>query len=112
MGTKGSKLTTDAEAVAAEIVGRLASLGDVTSKKMFGGVGLFQAGTMFGIVDSSGGFFLRAGEANRASFESAGSERHGKMPYFSVPAAVFDDPKEFVTWGATAAAVAHAAKKK
>ena len=79
--------------------------------KMFGGVGIFQNGTMCGIVDSSGRLFLRAGAGNRAMFEAAGSERHGKMPYFSVPDAVRDDAGLLRDWAKASATAAREAKK-
>ena len=99
MGKKGTKLTSDAESAAARLVESLADLGDVSSRKMFGGVGIFESGTMFGIVDSSGGVFFRAGAANSQLFEDAGSSRHGKMPYFSVPSSVLDDSAALHSWG-------------
>lgn len=111
MGDKGDRLTGDSKAVADTLVDRLALLGDVSSKTMFGGVGIFESGTMFGIVDSKGGVFLRGDAANAAQFEAAGSERHGKMPYFSVPDSVLADPAELARWGRSAVEVSRSAKK-
>ena len=50
MGQKGAKLTTDSESYLSDVMTRLESLGDVTSRKMFGGFGIFHDGAMFGIV--------------------------------------------------------------
>jgi len=50
MGTKDSKLTSGATDSAEGFVGRLQPLGDVTSKKMFGGYGIFESGKMFALV--------------------------------------------------------------
>ena len=111
MGKKGAKLTGDAEAAAQAFVARVGSIGDVSSKKMFGGVGVFESGTMFGIVDSAGHLFLRSGPSNEALFEEHGSARHGKMPYLSIPAAVLSDDATLVEWASLAAQAAHAAKK-
>ena len=60
MGKKGDRMTTASTAVAESIVERLGPLGAVTGKKMFGGYGVFEAGTMFAIVDSRGQFFDRS----------------------------------------------------
>ena len=111
MGKKGAKLTTDAESAAAELVNGLSDLGDVSSRKMFGGVGIFEGATMFGIVDSSGGIYLRGGSANAALFEQAGSVRHGKMPYFSVPPSRLSDAVALRSWGAAAVEVSRSEKK-
>ena len=111
MGKKGSKLSADAESVAANLLESLASLGDVSSKKMFGGLGIFESGTMFGIVDSKGAVFFRAGDANTALFEQAGSHRHGKMPYYSVPDSVLGGPADLLRWGKGAIEASRAAKK-
>lgn len=112
MGKKGSKLTSDAESAAAGLVTSLADLGEVSSRKMFGGLGIFESGTMFGIVDSSGRIFFRAGESNMALFEEAGSDRHGKMPYYSIPDSVLDDPASLRSWGDAAVGASRTAKKK
>ncbi|MBT8488401.1 MAG: TfoX/Sxy family protein [Gemmatimonadetes bacterium] len=111
MGEKGSKRTAAAETTARELTAELAHLGDVTSKKMFGGVGIFESGTMFGIVDSTGAIFLRGGDLNRETFEASGSERHGKMPYWSVPPQVRSDADVFAAWGAAAVNASRQAKK-
>lgn len=112
MGKKGAKLTTDAESAAARVVADLGDLGEVSSRKMFGGLGIFESGTMFGIVDSSGGVFLRAGDSNAMLFEEAGSHRHGKMPYYSVPDSVLGDPSALRGWGSAAIDASRSAKKK
>lgn len=111
MGKKGAKLTGDAQAVAARLVADLVELGEVSSRKMFGGLGIFESGTMFAIVDSSGSVFFRAGDSNAALFEDAGSSRHGKMPYYSVPDSVLGDPSSLKDWGAAAVDASRSAKK-
>lgn len=98
MGTKGDKHTNAAAAVAADFVDRVASLGEVTSKKMFGGHGIFEGGKMFAIIDSSGDLYLKASDANRGDFEAAGAEKHGRMPYWSIPADVLEDDEKLRTW--------------
>ena len=111
MGTKGDKRTTGAKTAAEEAVAALAPVGDVTSKGMFGGYGLFSDGTMFGLVDSTGALHLRVGDDTRGQFEEAGGVAHGRMPYYSVPEAVRVDRTKLLEWAGSAAAIAKAAKK-
>ena len=112
MGKKGAKLTSSATDAATALVARIEGIGDVTSKKMFGGVGIFESGVMFGIIDSGGAPFLRAGPSNEERFEEAGSTRHGRMPYYSIPDSVLADDGTLAEWAAAAAQVAHEAKGK
>ncbi len=65
---------------------------------MFGGYGIFRDGKMFGIVDSSGAWYLKADEATSRRYESAGSEKHGRMPYWSVPEEVAADEPKLQEW--------------
>lgn len=102
MGTKDSKLTPGATDSAETFVDRLRSLGDVTSKKMFGGYGIFESGKMFALVNSQGNIFLKAVDANRPRFEQASSPQHGKMPYFQIPDAVLADDDQLFEWSAEA----------
>lgn len=107
MGEKGSRLTGTAVDVAAAIVEELAPLGEVTSKKMFGGVGIFGEGRMFVIVDSQGAVYLR--DDDGAAFTDAGSSKHGRMPYWLVPSDVLADEETFRDWARRALEVATAA---
>lgn len=45
--------------------------GDVVARRMFGGIGLFHDGIMFGIIDE-GKLFFKTDSHNRAEFESKG----------------------------------------
>jgi len=111
MGKKGAKLTGDATARMERLVDPLGSLGEVTSKKMFGGYGVFCEGVMFALVDSAGVAHLRADESTVERFQRAGSTKHSRMPYWSIPAPVLNDQEKLVEWATDALAVAGAAKK-
>jgi len=111
MGKKGAKLSTDADAASALLVETLANVGEVTRRKMFGGFGIFESGTMFGIVDSGGQVFFRAGPGNQQLFDQAGSKQHGKMPYYSVPDSVLGVTSELEAWVAQAFAASRDAIK-
>ena len=111
MGDKGASGSPAAESTAQRLVGELSPLGPVESKKMFGGHGLFCESVMFGLVDPQGAPFLRAdGVAQR--FQDLGSHKHGRMPYWSIPAVVLDDQDELVRWATEALGVALAHKKE
>jgi len=85
---KGARATSAAASVAAEMVEGLRPVGDVTSKSMFGGYGIFESGVMFALINSDAQFFFRTDDSNRQKYEDAGSSQHNPMPYFEVPADV------------------------
>lgn len=111
MGEKGTKLTGQAGETSAALVDALQPLGDVTARKMFGGYGVFGDGVMFALIDSAGTPFLRVDDSNRPRFESAGSEKHSRMPYFSIPPAVFGNGDALLDWARESLGIAQAAKK-
>ncbi len=54
MGEKGARLTGTAVETAEQFLGELPAIADLSSRRMFGGVGVFAEGKMFAIVDSGG----------------------------------------------------------
>jgi len=107
MGTKGDKASTKGAVFADAMVPRLESLGAVTTKGMFGGYGIFQAGKMFALVTSNAELFLKVDDSNRARFTKAQSPQHGRMPYFRVPASVLKSNNKLIEWANTSVTVAH-----
>lgn len=112
MAEKGARQSTAGAETAERLLDELAPLGNVTSKTMFGGCGVFEDGVMFALVDSSGDAFLRADDATAPEFAEAGSEAHGRMPYWRIPKAVLDNAAALMQWATTARDAARAAKKK
>ena len=108
MGKKGAKLSDLATEAAQGIVEALSALGDVASKKMFGGFGVFESGVMFALIDSTGAPFLRMSAGTETRF----AERHGRMPYGLIPAEVLADETALLKWAREALEVARAARKK
>ena len=108
MGEKGARQSDQAAETARGLVEDLAPLGEVTSKKMFGGFGIFEGGLMFGLVDSEGSAFLRLGPSNEGRYQ----DRHGKMPYGRVPHQILTDDEQLLAWAEEALQAARAAKKK
>lgn len=110
MGKKGAKMTNASTQAAEDLQGRLGALGDVTTKKMFGGYGVFESGKMFALVDSGGTVFFKAGDTNRERFETAGSQKHARMPYFKVPDPVLNNDSDLLEWAQASIVVARKAK--
>lgn len=85
--------------MAAELlVSKLEPIGGITSKKMFGGHGIFHDGKMFGIIDSKGMAYFKVGDSNRSEYEQNGAQKHGKMPYFTIPDSILNDHEALLTW--------------
>lgn len=89
----------------------LQPLGDVTSRSMFGGYGVFEAGNMFALV-ASDTLYFKADDSNRALYEDAGSAQFKPMPYWEVPASVLDSEAEVEEWARLSIMAAHAAPRK
>ena len=94
------------------VVDQLADLGDITSRAMFGGVGLYCDGLFFGLL-AGDVLYLKADDVNRRTFEAAGgrpfqpyADRPETMKYFSVPVGVLESSDELVTWAKQAVAAA------
>jgi DNA transformation protein len=110
MGTKGAKLTSASATSAERLQVGLSRLGDISIRKMFGGYGVFEAGTMFALVDSEGGIFFKVDDTNVGQFEEAGSTKHGRMPYYRVPEVVLDDEQALQEWAQSSIEVSRSAK--
>jgi DNA transformation protein len=111
MAEKGSKKTEAATRRAAEIEDQLASLGDVTTKAMFGGYGVFESGTMFMMVDADGDVLYRSSPDTVSDFEAAGGHKHSRMPYWTAPKLDISKPKVLQEWATKALEASRAAKK-
>ena len=111
MGQKGAKLTQKATETCQLFVKELANVGEITSRKMFGGYGIFESGAMFALVNSDGALHLKANDSNIGRFEEAGSGRHGKMPYYEVPVRVLNDRTLLCEWTKVSIEIAHSDKK-
>ena len=91
-----------------------ADLGHVTTRKMFGGVGLYFDGAIFGILMRDGALYLKgagqmpdrydaAGWA-RWTYQRDGAEKPTAMPYWHVPEDVLEDPESACDWARDALA--------
>ncbi len=107
MGEKGARLTGASEAFCAEVVARLGPIGPMTSRKMFGGFGIFHDGAMFGIVSKTSLYF-KVNDETLDAYKKARSKQHKPMPYYSVPSTVLARTSSLHKWARTAIDVAHA----
>ncbi len=98
MGTKGDKETGESAITAELLKEKLGSIDGITSKKMFGGHGIFHEDKMFGLIDSKGRAFIKSDEEQAKAHAKLGSEKHSKMPYYSIPEIVFNDPDLLSVW--------------
>ncbi len=110
MGVKGAKGSSAAVEAAESMQSRLAGLDDITTRRMFGGVGVFASGKMFALGDSQAVIFFKVGSDNRADHDAAGAAQHSRMPYFQVPAGVLDDDQALTNWAQDSIALAKQAK--
>ena len=103
----------------AYVIEQLASLGRVTSRRMFGGVGLYANGLFFAILDGDRLYF-KTDDSNRADYEARGSKPFApfpdkpemKMNYHDVPADLLDDAEDLCRWAKKAVGVALSAASK
>ena len=87
------------------ILEQLANLSHVSSRRMFGGFGLYSGSQFFALVFGDILYF-KVGDATRADYESRGMRRFQpykdkpllSMSYYEVPADVLEDADELVVW--------------
>lgn len=97
----------------------LVPLGAVSARRMFGGVGLFLHGMMFGLI-AGDELFFKVGDANRPMYEAAGEApfsyetKHGSHTigsYWRCPPDLLDDAETFQAWARQAVEAALAASR-
>ena len=89
-------------------------LGPITTRRMFGGLGIYLDGAIFAVMMSDGRIMLKGQGDMQARFDAMGMERwtyqrDGKppaaMPYWALPDSALDDAGEAVDLAR--AAIAH-----
>lgn len=98
MGEKGSKMRVESIEANKLLLEKLASIEGVSSKKMFGGFGLFHDNKMFGLIDSKGVSFLKADEQSKSKFLALGGTQHSRMPYYAIPTEIKNNFEELIAW--------------
>ncbi len=97
---------------------QLSGLGGVTSRRMFGGAGLYCDEFFFALIDNDT-LYLRVNDANRADFTTRGMSQFRPYPdspqlsmsYYETPADVLEDAAALVAWARRSVAAAMAAVK-
>ncbi len=75
----------------------LSDLGDLTSRKMFGGMCLYRDAVVFALLSSDGTLYFKAKGDVAQELIASGADRFHNMPYWSVPMSALDDPQEACT---------------
>jgi DNA transformation protein len=87
----------------AEILDRLAAIGEVTSRPLFGGHGLYWGETIFAIVFGDK-FYLKVDERSKGDYLARGmgpfrpNEQQTLKSYYEVPPEVLADPEALLSW--------------
>ena len=76
-------------------------LGQLTTRKMFGGICLYHQGVVFALVSSEGRIYLKVKDDLLETLKAAGSSQFHNMPYWSLPPSALDDPEEACTLART-----------
>ena len=103
----------------AYVLDQLAGLGGVSSKRMFGGAGLYKDEFFFGLI-ANDVLYLRVDDSNRSDYAERGMGQfkpyadrpHLSMNYYEAPAEVLEDARELVAWAQRSVEVAMAAPPK
>ncbi|HVY42489.1 MAG TPA: TfoX/Sxy family protein [Hyphomicrobiaceae bacterium] len=102
------------------LLDQLRGMGKVSVRRLFGGAGLYAAGTIFALV-SEQTLYLKVDETTRADFEAEGMQpftyatkdgRHALVSYWRAPERLFDDPDEMLAWATRALAAARRSAAK
>lgn len=90
---------------------QLSTWGRVTTRKMFGGAGLYRDGKMFALIAGDVAY-LKVDDSNREKFLEAGSspfqpypEKPNTMPYYEIPPDILENPEELVSWAKESRAI-------
>jgi DNA transformation protein len=87
------------------VLGQLAGLGSVRSRRMFGGAGLYCDEIFFAII-ADDTLYLRVDDASRSDYTTRGmaafrpyaDRPEVSMSYFAAPADVLENPEELLLW--------------
>jgi DNA transformation protein len=97
----------------AYVLEQLAALGEVSSRRMFGGVGLYYGELFFGLIDDDT-LFLKTDASNSAEYIARNMPRFmppsdrplGPMGYHQVPADIIEDAEMLAGWARKSVGVA------
>ena len=89
------------------IMQKLDPLGNVMSRAMFGGYGIFHEGVMFALI-ADDTLFFKVNESNRDIYKQSGSKpfQHG-ISYWEVPAELLEEDSRLHEWANISIEIAH-----
>jgi DNA transformation protein len=100
------------------VLEQLGRVAPVTSRSMFGGVGIYSDGLFFALIGGDALYF-KVDDVNQPAFEAAGctpfmpfGEPSQVMRYYRVPEELLEDPDRLRPWMDGAIDVARRARKK
>jgi DNA transformation protein len=98
------------------VLEQLGDLGQVRSRKMFGGVGIYCDNLFFALI-ADNILYLKVDDSNRSDFEKIGSkpfkpygEKGQTMQYYEIPADILEDRAELTRWARKSVDVAENSK--
>ena len=95
------------------VVDLFSDVGPITTRKMFGGLGIYTNGKIFALPMSDGDLKLKGMGTMPAAYEEAGWQAwtytrkdgaQSSMPYWTMPDALLDDPDAACDWARLALA--------
>ncbi|MFT4537839.1 MAG: DNA transformation protein [Planctomycetota bacterium] len=99
------------------VLEQLAGLGELSARKMFGGVGLYCDGLFFALI-GRGTLYMKVDDSNRAMYEAKDCEafrpdpdKPQSMNYYELPVDVLERPDLAREWAQPSVEIARAAKK-
>lgn len=100
------------EATITDLVNRLSPLGNISTKRMFGGIGFFHDAKMFAMIGEDL-FRLKVNDTNRKDYEERDlgpfiSGKKGRtMPYYEVPPDILENDSMLHRWAQKSIDIAH-----
>lgn len=89
------------------VLDQLGEMPELTSKAMFGGVGLYHHATFFGIIHK-GRLYFKTNLLTQPAYASRGMQpfrpnaKHTLAQYYEVPTDILEDPDHLIVWARSA----------
>lgn len=101
------------------VLEQLFGLGQLSSRRMFGALGLYCDGVFFGLI-AGDVLYFKVGDVDRGDYQARGMSQfrpyqdrpHLSMSYYEVPADVLEDAEECVNWARRAVINANSNRKE
>ena len=84
----------------------------ITTRKMFGGVGIFCEYGMFALITGDDELFFKVDDENKGDYEAASMSQFMTMPYYQAPIEVLESSDALGIWLAKSVDAARRAPKK